>query len=94
MRRRHAIWPASSVLHQDLGISSLKGHDSACDRILSVGAWDLRWYQAINHILSVGAWGISGDGRLDGAPSAPYDERPGLPHHGRGRACCAVPLMT
>ena len=36
MRRRHAISPGFAGHYQDLGISSLKGHDSACNLILSV----------------------------------------------------------
>ena len=36
MRRRHAISPGFSGHYQDLGISSLKRHDSACNIILSV----------------------------------------------------------
>ena len=36
MRRRHAISPGFSSHDQDLGISSLKGHDSACNINLSV----------------------------------------------------------
>ena len=37
MHRCHAISPGSSGHHQDLGIPSLKGHDSADKSILSVG---------------------------------------------------------
>ena len=36
MRRRHAISPGFSDHYRDLGISSIKGHDSACTLILSV----------------------------------------------------------
>ena len=36
MRRRHAISPGCSGHYQDLGISSLTRHGSACNSILSV----------------------------------------------------------
>ena len=36
VRRRHAISPEFSGHYHDLGISSLKGHDSACNFILRV----------------------------------------------------------
>ena len=36
MRRRHAISPGFPGHYQDLGISSTKRHDSACNLILSV----------------------------------------------------------
>ena len=38
MRRLHAISPGLYGHYQDLGISSLKGHDSACNLTLSVGS--------------------------------------------------------
>ena len=38
MRQRHAISPQFFGHYQDLGISSLKGYDSACNIILSVGS--------------------------------------------------------
>ena len=37
MRRRHAISPGFSGHYRDLGISSLKRHDSVCNLIISVG---------------------------------------------------------
>ena len=41
IRRRHAISPGFSGHYQDLGKSSLKRHDSACNLILSAvsGMW-------------------------------------------------------
>ena len=38
MRRRQAISPGFSSHYQNLGISSLKEHDSTCNRILSVAS--------------------------------------------------------
>ena len=43
MRRRHAVSPGFSGHYQDLGIPNLKGHDSACNLIVSVA---LRVWQA------------------------------------------------
>ena len=37
MRRRHVTSPGFSGHYQDIGISSLKEHDSTCNLILSVG---------------------------------------------------------
>ena len=37
MRRRHTTSPGFSGHYQDLGISNLKSHDTACNFILSVG---------------------------------------------------------
>ena len=47
MRRGHAVPPVFSGHYQDLGIESLKMHDSACNLILSVDTGEIRHHPIV-----------------------------------------------